>query len=187
MDKKAFRQETLKKRSDIYSKEIDAQIIDNFIHSDAYKDADWMMLYVSFDTEIHTHALIERALAEGKHVVVPICNTADHTITLSEILNFPGDLEEGHYGILEVKDDCRRVVAPEKLDLVLVPGMAFTEAGNRMGFGGGYYDRFLETIRPDCKTVALIREDFIYDEIPMEPHDKSVDIIITEDRVKACR
>ena len=52
MDKKAFRQETLKKRSDIYSKEIDAQIIDNFIHSDAYKDADWMMLYVSFDTEI---------------------------------------------------------------------------------------------------------------------------------------
>ena len=120
-------------------------------------------------------------------MVVPICNTADHTIILSEILNFPGDLEEGHYGILEVKDDCRRVVAPEKLDLVLVPGMAFTEAGNRMGFGGGYYDRFLETIRPDCKTVALIREDFIYDEIPMEPHDKSVDIIITEDRVKACR
>ena len=200
MDKKAFRQETLKKRSDIYSKEIDAQIIDNFIHSDAYKDADWMMLYVSFDTEIHTHALIERALAEGKHVVVPICNTADHTIILSEILNFPGDLEEGHYGILEqLRRDrlpcdryaegrrCRRVVAPEKLDLVLVPGMAFTEAGNRMGFGGGYYDRFLETIRPDCKTVALIREDFIYDEIPMEPHDKSVDIIITEDRVKACR
>lgn len=186
MDKKAFRQETLKKRSDIYSKEIDAQVVENFLQSDAYKNASWLMLYVSFGTEIHTHDLIQKALADGKHVVVPICNIADHTVTLSEVLNFPDDLEEGHYGILEVKDSCLRVIDPKKLDLVLVPGMAFTEAGHRMGFGGGYYDRFLETIRPECQTIALIREDFIYDAIPMEPHDKSVDIIITEKRTKSC-
>ncbi|MEG0494712.1 MAG: 5-formyltetrahydrofolate cyclo-ligase, partial [Eubacterium sp.] len=72
-------------------------------------------------------------------------------------------------------------------DLVIVPGMAFTESGNRMGFGGGYYDRFLETIRNDCHTAALVREDFIYDAIPMEAHDKSVDTIITEKRCKSCQ
>ncbi len=185
MDKKSFRQTTLKKRSDIYNAAIDAQIVDNFIQSDCYKQADWMMLYISFGTEINTHGLAKQALKDGKHVVVPICNIEDHTITLSEIHHFPDDLEEGHYGILEVKADCLDIVNPKQLDLVVVPGMAFTEAGNRMGFGGGYYDRFLETIRPECVTAALIREDFIYDEIPMEPHDKSVDILITERRVKA--
>ncbi|MEF9917803.1 MAG: 5-formyltetrahydrofolate cyclo-ligase [Eubacterium sp.] len=187
MDKKAFRQETLKKRSTLYSEEIDAAIIDNFVHSDAYKKADWIMAYISFGTEINTHAFVKQALADGKHIVAPICNLADHTVTLSEILHFPGDLEAGHYGILEVKKDCMRIIDPKKLDLVMVPGMAFTEAGNRMGFGGGYYDRFLETINDTCVTVALIREDFIYDTIPMEAHDKSVDIIITEKRIKNCR
>lgn len=187
MDKKAFRKETLKKRSEIYCAETDAQVVENFLNSDNYKNANWMMLYVSFGTEINTHELVKKALADGKHVVVPICNLADHTVTLSEVINFPEDLEEGSYGILEVRDCCLRVVDPKKLDLVMVPGMAFTESGNRMGFGGGYYDRFLETISPDCVTVALIREDFICDEIPMEPHDKCVDHIITEKRVKCCK
>ncbi|MEG0494713.1 MAG: 5-formyltetrahydrofolate cyclo-ligase, partial [Eubacterium sp.] len=115
MDKKAFRQETLKKRSDIYSAEIDAAIIDNFINSDVYKKADWIMLYISFGTEINTHHLVKHALADGKHIVAPICNISDHTVTLSEILNFPEDLEEGHYGILEVKDDCLRIIDPKKI------------------------------------------------------------------------
>lgn len=187
MDKQAFRKETLKKRSEIYCAETDAQVVENFLNSDAYKNSEWMMLYVSFGTEINTHELVKKALADGKHVVVPICNISDHTVILSEVINFPEDLEEGHYGILEVRDCCRRVVDPKQLDLVVVPGMAFTESGNRMGFGGGYYDRFLENICPECVTVALIREDFIYDEIPMEPHDKCVDHIITEKCVKCCK
>lgn len=183
MDKKQFRKETLKKRSEIYDAATDAAVVRNFIQSEYYQNASWMMLYVSFGTEIYTHDLIRQALADGKHVVVPICNTADHTVTLSEVRHFPDDLEEGHYGILEVKASCMRIVEPGQLDLVLVPGMAFTESGNRMGFGGGYYDRFLETVSDSCITVALIREDFIYDRIPMEPHDKSVDVLITEKRI----
>ena len=186
MDKNLFRKETLARRKAIYSAAIDAQIIDNFLASDLYKNSEWIMAYVSFGTEIYTHDFVKKALADGKHVVVPICNIADHTITLSEILNFPDDLEEGHYGILEVRPDCLRIVDPKQLDLVMVPGCAFNPSGNRMGFGGGYYDRFLETINDDCITVALIREDFIFDEIPMEAHDKSVDYMITEKRLITC-
>ena len=55
-----------------------------------------------------------------------------------------------------------------------------------MGFGGGYYDRFLETISDDCITVALIREDFIFEKIPMEEHDKSVQFMVTEKCVNCC-
>jgi 5-formyltetrahydrofolate cyclo-ligase len=186
MDKSLFRKETLARRKAIYSAKTDAAIIDNFLASDLYKNAEWIMAYVSFGTEIYTHDFIKKALADGKHIVVPICNIEDHTVTLSEVVNFPDDLEEGNYGILEVRKECLRIVDPQKLDLVMVPGCAFTPAGHRMGFGGGYYDRFLETVSADCITVALIREDFIFDKIPMEEHDKSVQYMITEKCLTCC-
>ncbi|KNZ43222.1 5-formyltetrahydrofolate cyclo-ligase [Acetobacterium bakii] len=186
MDKSAFRKEILAHRKAVYCATTDAAIINKFLESDLYEKAEWIMVYVSFGTEIYTHDFIEKALADGKHVVAPICNISDHTITLSEIKNFPEDLEEGHYGILEVRDDCLRIIDPKQLDLVMVPGCAFSHVGHRMGFGGGYYDRFLETINDDCITVALIRDDFIFDEIPMEAHDKSVDYMITEKCLTCC-
>lgn len=186
MNKNVFRKETLARRKEIFSAETDARIVDNFLNTDLYKNAEWIMVYVSFGTEIFTHDLVKKALADGKHVVAPICNISDHTVILSEIINFPGDLEEGNYGILEVRRDCLRIVDPKKIDLVMVPGCAFTEIGHRMGFGGGYYDRFLETINDDCITVALIREDFIFEKIPMDPHDKSVQHMVTEKRFFSC-
>ncbi|MEG1432094.1 MULTISPECIES: 5-formyltetrahydrofolate cyclo-ligase [Eubacterium] len=187
MDKQTFRKETLAKRKAIYSPVTDARIVNRFLASDDYKSCQWIMVYVSFGTEINTHELIRRALTDGKHVVAPICVMADHTMILSEIQDFPGDLEEGHYGILEVKKECIRPIDARKLDLVLVPGMAFMPDGGRMGFGGGYYDRFLETITPDCKTLGLIREDFIYETIPMDAHDKHAQVLVTEDRIINCQ
>ena len=187
MDKKSFRKATLSRRAEIYNADIDATVVDRFLASDYYKNAQTMMLYVSFGTEINTHGLVKRALADGKTVAVPICNMKDHTITLSKITDFEEDLTEGSYGILEVKPERLNVISPEALDLVLVPGMAFGENGTRMGFGGGYYDRFLETIRPDAVTIALIREAFVCNEIPLEPHDKCVDVLITEDRIHRCK
>ncbi|WKY47328.1 5-formyltetrahydrofolate cyclo-ligase [Eubacteriaceae bacterium ES3] len=186
MDKNAFRKETLTRRKEIYCTNTDAMVVDNFLKSDLYKESNWIMVYVSFGTEINTHKLIEQALKDGKHVVAPICNACDHTLTLSEIKDFPDDLQEGHYGILEMKPDRVRVVDPKQLDLVMVPGCAFTPEGHRMGFGGGYYDRFLETISPDCKTVALVRDDFVFEKIPMDPHDKSVDYMVTESCFNDC-
>jgi len=186
MDKKTFRKEILTKREILYSAEIDNRIIDRFYQTSLYKESEWIMIYVSFGTEIKTHDLIKKMMSEGKKIVVPICETATHTLILSQLHDFENDLQAGHWGILEVKEDKIDRVSPDVLDLVVMPGMAFTEKGERMGFGGGYYDRFLEILPKTVKTVALIREDFIYNEIPIEPHDKNVDYIITEDRMLQC-
>lgn len=186
MDKKTFRKETLTKREILYSAEIDSRIVDRFYQSPLYKDSQWIMIYVSFGTEIKTHDLIKKMLSDGKNVVVPICEPATHTMILSQLRDFDEDLQAGHWGILEVKEDKIDRVSPETLDIVVMPGMAFTVKGERMGFGGGYYDRFLDTLPEKTQTVALIREDFIYDDIPTEPHDKSVDYVITENRTIHC-
>ena len=178
MDKSLFRKEILARRKKIYCADTDAKIIEQFLDSDLYKNADWIMAYVSFGTEIYTHDFIKRALADGKHIVVPICNIEDHTVTLSELINFPDDLEEGHYGILEVREDCMRIVDPKKLDLVMVPGCAFSPSGHRMGFGGGYYDRFLHGYGGIkigvCYHALLVRH------LPRGQYDISVDMIVTE-------
>ena len=186
MDKNLFRKETLNRRREIYCADTDSKIIEKFLESDLYQESTHIMAYVSFGTEINTHEFIEEALKDGKRVIVPICKKEDRTLILSEIKNFPDDLEEGNYGILEVRPDCLRIVEASVINLVMVPGCAFTQKGHRMGFGGGYYDRFLETINPDCPTVALIRDDFIFDVIPMDAHDKSVDYMITESCFNCC-
>lgn len=186
MDKKLFRKEILARRRDIFCADTDAKIVKKFLDSELYQKSTYIMVYVSFDTEINTHTLIKQALKDGKHIIVPISKKEDHTLILSEIKNFPDDLEEGNYGILEVRPDRLRIVDPGVIDLVIVPGCAFTQKGNRMGFGGGYYDRFLETINKNCPTVALIRDDFIFDEIPMEAHDKNVNYMVTESCFNCC-
>lgn len=186
MEKKAFRKKILDRRREIFCADTDAKVINNFLQSDVYKKSSQIMAYVSFDTEINTHTLIKQALEDGKHIIVPICNKENRTMILSEIKDFPDDLEAGNYGILEVRQDRLRVVDPSIIDLVIVPGCAFTEKGHRLGFGGGYYDRFLETINDDCPTVALVRNDFIFDQIPMDPHDKSVNYTVTESSFNCC-
>ncbi len=186
MDKKTFRKETLTRREILYSAEIDNRIVERFYQSSAYKESNCIMIYVSFGTEIKTHDLIKKMLSEEKTVVVPICEPATHTMILSQLHDFENDLQAGHWGILEVKEDKIDPVSSEVLDIVIMPGMAFTENGERMGFGGGYYDRFLEDLPEKVKTIAMIREDFIYDDIPTEPHDKNVDYLITEERIVDC-
>lgn len=186
MNKNLFREKILHKRRDIYSAAIDARVIDNFLHSKFYQQANYLMTTVSFGSEINTHKLIEKALSDGKHLVVPSCQKEDHSLILSELINFPNDLREGHFGILEVPADRRRLIKATQIDLVIVPGCAFSQKGDRLGRGGGYYDRFLKTINPDCQTLALARDDFVFNTIPTEAHDQPVDYIITESRLIEC-
>ncbi|MGI6108989.1 MAG: 5-formyltetrahydrofolate cyclo-ligase [Eubacteriaceae bacterium] len=180
MDKKTFRKLTLARRAEIYNAETDKQIITRFIGSDYYKNASCIFLYVSFDTEIHTHDLIRQALADGKRVVAPICRTADHTMELHEIMHYE-DLVPGYCGIPTPPADSPEVTQ-DALDLVILPGMAFDTDGSRMGFGGGYYDRFIESLPDQTPRVALVREAFV-GPVPTEAHDQKADVLITEDRI----
>ena len=92
------------------------------------------------------------------------------------------DLEPGAYGILEPKAYCQRVL-PEEIDLCVVPCLCVGSGGTRLGYGGGYYDRYLPRLRPDAVCAALCRERLQGEEPPKEPHDRPVDLAVTEKQV----
>ncbi len=151
----------------------------------AYRQAGTVMLYLNFRDEVETTILVEDALASGKRVVVPLCNR-DRTITPMEIANLQDDLQFGTWGIREPKTDRCSPIDPAEIDLVLVPGVAFDLKGNRLGYGAGYYDRFIPLLRPGVPLAALAFEVQILPDMRPEAHDRSMNMVITEDRIINC-
>ena len=149
-----------------------------------FKDAKLIMSYIQFSNEVRTEGIITKALQMQKRVCVPVCEVQAKTIIPGEIRNYPGDLQCGAYGIME---PC--ILKPAKLeeiDLVLVPGLAFDIHGNRLGYGGGYYDRFLTRLRSEATAIALAFEMQILENVFPEEHDAPLDYIITEERLIDC-
>ena len=146
-----------------------------------FRSAAIVMLFASFQSEVETHHLIRRALAEGKRVVLPKVKGKD--LELIEIENFDRDVSPGAWGIPE--PDRGRRVEPGEVGLIVVPGAAFDESGNRVGYGGGFYDKLLPAY--NGKTVALAFELQIVKSVPVDPHDVPVKKIITEKRVIEAR
>jgi len=101
------------------------------------------------------------------------------------ILNDWADLSTGSYGILEPREELLGLKSTADVELCLVPGVAFDQIGNRIGYGGGYYDRLLDSI--NGRTVGLAYSFQVLDEIPSEPHDKRVDIVVTEKGIIDCK
>ena len=151
----------------------------------AYAAAKTVMWYVDAGSEVRTRTTLPEALAHGKRVVVPWCVVETNELELFH-LEAMEELVEGAYKILEPREELRRlpakVVRPEDLDLVMVPGTAFDLRGGRMGQGKGYYDRLLARARPDAPLVALAFDCQIFDEIPVAPHDVFMDLVLTETR-----
>jgi 5-formyltetrahydrofolate cyclo-ligase len=147
------------------------------------------MFYVDVRTEVRTRDYLATALTHGKKIVVPWCNDQGEL----ELFRLTGmdDLAIGMYRILEPKPELRnlpdRQVPVAELDLIMVPGVAFTREGARMGHGKGYYDKLLEHARPDAPLVALAFECQLFPEIPTQPHDVFMDKIITEATIYAGR
>ena len=150
-----------------------------------FLSAQSVMFYVSFRSEVETHAMIREALASGKTVVVPITDMKDRRLALSRLEDFDTDLAPGTWGILEPKPDKIRPVSCRDIDLVIAPGAAFSEKGWRIGYGGGFYDRLLkESGKNAC---ALAFELQIVSDIPHDPQkDVAVNCIITEKRIVSC-
>jgi len=137
-----------------------------------------LMVYLSFGSEVLTDDLIRWGWAEGKRIVVPFCHPESRVLTPCLLGGF-AELETGHYGIREPKADRLRPVPREEIDAVLIPAVAFDRQGRRVGYGGGYYDRFL----PEIPRAARIGAAFacqIVPEIPTDRYDVQVDRIATE-------
>ncbi|MDD2422566.1 MAG: 5-formyltetrahydrofolate cyclo-ligase [Heliobacteriaceae bacterium] len=147
-----------------------------------FQKAGTIMVYVDFRQEVATRPLIRRLLREGKQVAVPVCREAGRLIPAA-IKAFPGDLRPGKWGILEPPEDHLDSVDPGELDLVLVPGVAFDRRGNRLGYGAGYYDRFLPLLRPGASKIGLAFALQLVEDVFPGAHDVPVDCIVTETEV----
>ncbi|TVQ00877.1 MAG: 5-formyltetrahydrofolate cyclo-ligase [Planctomycetaceae bacterium] len=160
---------------------VSARITDRVMEMPSYQSAGSVMWYVDVRDEVRTRHALPAALAQGKRVIVPYCVDGELELFHLESMD---ELEVGMYRILEPRADLRDVeskrIAPEQLDFVMVPGVAFDRTGGRTGHGKGYYDKLLQHARPDAPLVALAFECQLFDEIPMQPHDIYMDAIVTE-------
>jgi 5-formyltetrahydrofolate cyclo-ligase len=141
-----------------------------------FKEAKTILFYISYNGEVFTHDMIRESFLR-KNVIVPISNTKDQSLILSQLKSWD-ELTIGAYRILEPKKVKIRKINPDEIDLIIVPGIAFDKSGNRLGHGKGYYDKLLQNT--NATAIGLAFEFQIVDKVPTEGHDKPIDILITE-------
>ncbi|MZP29878.1 5-formyltetrahydrofolate cyclo-ligase [Heliobacterium undosum] len=186
--KENLRQRALHGRNRLTPEEIASKsrlIAQRLFAMPAYVSASTVMIYVDFRREVETGEILAHSLNRGKQVTVPVCEGGARRLTAGRIERYPEDLQPGTWGILEPATVVP--VEPASLDLVIVPGVAFDRQGNRLGYGAGYYDRFLPSLRPEAQKIALAFDLQIAHQICPDDHDIPMDWIITESGVIDCR
>ena len=151
------------------------KIVDNIIESDLYKNAHTVFTFIPMDHEIDIRPIITDALNRGKTVSGPKC-FKDRHMQARKIKSFD-DVVPGPMKIPEPKDSCP-IISKEKIDLVLVPCLAANKEGYRLGYGAGYYDRYLKDYIGS--TILLCREEQLIKHLPVESHDIKTDYYVTE-------
>ncbi len=177
MDKDSLRAEMKLKRKNFGGKEgASKKIFSHLVNSPFYKECKNICVYMSSFGEVETGEILSHALSLGKGVCVPVSGE-DLSLRLSKT---DGVFTPGLYGIREPQHpDFVDFSFP---DLILVPGLAFSEKGDRLGFGKGYYDRFLSEAKG--LKVGLCYDFQFLPALPSEPHDVKLDAVITETGVK---
>ena len=148
-----------------------------------FLEARIVLLYVNAPNEVPSMEIIQKTVEIGKIVVLPAFDVQKSGIKLMKIDNPKRDLIMGPRQILEPNPQRCRKVPLECIDIAIVPGVALDEKGGRLGAGDGYYDRLIPKLPITTRKVALAMEEQIFQQVPMESHDKYVDIIVTNKRV----
>jgi len=179
LKKEDIRKKLIRARLRLLPEEVDSaslMIMSRVFMLEEFRKANIVMFYIDAKNEVKTRQAVKKALEMGKRVVVPKVkeSQAMDAIEIEDL----DELLPGTFGILEpIKDNG---MSPEKIDMVIVPGVGFDRKGYRLGFGGGYYDNFLPKLRAGVKKVAVAFEIQVLDELPAEPHDARMDMIITQ-------
>ncbi len=184
--KKRLREAVLNKRNVLDKEEVQDKscvIIDKLYSLPQFRSAGLIICYIDFKNEVNTTQFINTCLKSGKRVAVPLITEHDgiKTMHACEITNTTDDLHTGYYGILEPVND--RPVPADSIDLAIVPGVAFDKSLNRLGFGKGYYDRFLPHLKKQCLKIGIAFEIQIANFVPVSEYDIKMDMIITEERI----
>jgi 5-formyltetrahydrofolate cyclo-ligase len=187
--KDALRAEVLARRSALSPTdraERSARITAALLDWEGLVEAETVLLFASFGSEVETHDLRARLLDRGHCVLLPRVQRETRTLDLYEVMGEPDELVAGTWGILEPCPGRCRLVSPRDVDFVLVPGVAFDLEGHRMGYGGGFYDDLLARLAPRLpreSVVAVAFELQILESVPARAKDIPVPFIITEQRV----
>ncbi|WP_040215154.1 5-formyltetrahydrofolate cyclo-ligase [Clostridium polynesiense] len=184
LSKKDVRKKIIAQRDILSEEEIRerSEIIKNKLFDiDEYKNAKNIFLFTSFGSEVDTHEIIRQALRQGKRVAVPRVNK-ETKLMEAKIIDNLEDMAEGYYGILEPSEAAEEM-SPESIDLIIMPGVAFDLKGGRIGYGAGFYDKFLKEVSESTPKIAIAYELQLIEEVPMESYDVRIDGVITEKRI----
>ncbi|MCL2669280.1 MAG: 5-formyltetrahydrofolate cyclo-ligase [Syntrophaceae bacterium] len=181
IEKKEIRRQVLAIRDALTAREIEDKsraVVSRLTGLAEVEQSVTLMVFLAFGNEVNLDGLIQWGWSRRKRIVVPYCHPGEGTLAAYRISSF-AELDPGFYGIRAPRPGELRPVPPAEVDAVIVPGVAFDRRGCRIGYGGGYYDRFLG----EAAYAARIGAAFacqIVPEIPQKPHDISVDAIATE-------
>ena len=178
ISKQELRKEIFKTLQEISMEERkieDEKIYQSLIESEVFKKAKTLFVFVSTDREVDTHPFIKEALRQKKRVCVP--KSYDDGIMKAYLIHSFSDLKLGRYQILEPITDLE--VNPKEMDLIIVPCCSASMDGKRLGYGKGYYDRYL--IQTDAMKLVLCRQALIRSDIPIDSYDQRMDFICTKD------
>ena len=175
MDKKSLRRQMKLQKQAMTQSQIESKSADlarQFLATESYRNARTLYGYLPFNQEVRTQPILEQALRDGKRVAVPKCYGDEMRFIFMDDLSL---VEKGYAGIPEPIAD--GPVADDTTALVLMPGLAFDPEGHRSGYGGGFYDKFLEQ-EPNHPTVALCYDFQMLPRLETESHDIPVDQVI---------
>ena len=169
------------------SREITAGMTDRLWEIEQFRRCRTVMFYASFRSEVETATAIARCLAAGILVALPL-SVPERRQLLPYLVDNPArDLRPGYCGIPEPDPARTRIVRPAQIEAVVVPGSVFDLRGGRLGYGGGYYDRFLAMEAPAALRIGLALElQLTPGNLPLAPHDQFMHYLVTEDRVIPC-
>ncbi|NLK21661.1 MAG: 5-formyltetrahydrofolate cyclo-ligase [Epulopiscium sp.] len=180
--KQDLRKKFLENRDKMTKEEIskkNKKIYESLINSEVYNKCKKIFVYVSMKNEVDTKKIISKGLKEGKIIGVPKVEPRTREMYFSQIQTLD-ELEIGHFGVLEPKKELIKKMESDRTTLVLVPGAVFDKNRNRIGYGGGYYDRYLGKHTSIMKTIGLAYDFQVIDAIPTDTYDIPLNLILTE-------
>jgi 5-formyltetrahydrofolate cyclo-ligase len=184
--KSEIRRSTVARRDALSKKqraEKSAAIMKRLFEFANFLESKIVLFYLSHKSEVDTEPMIHKALALEKIIALPLIDGEKREIIPLKIDNLDRDTQPGYRGIREpISRRCKQIPV-QQVNLAIIPGIAFDERGGRIGYGTGFYDRFIPNLDITTRKVALAFECQIVLQIPMEPHDRYTDIIITEKRI----
>jgi len=162
--------------------DLSARIARSLLSLPLFSDKQVFFIYCHYQSEVATITLLDHCLVHGKAVGVPLCQSEQSSMRAVGIVNVQGDLVSGYKGIPEPRN-CEKVIPSASIEVALIPGVVFDRCGNRLGYGAGFYDRFLAQEAPQAIRIGLAFSCQLVDKIPALPHDVPMDMVVTEQEI----